>query len=54
MGSVPEKVKINVQVLGIKLDISKMDKMDQTWVPSMPPLLSPNLKAFGLNFGTVP
>ena len=22
--------------------------MDQTWVPSMPPLLSPNLKVFGL------
>ena len=25
------------------MDVSKMD---QTWVPSMPPLLSPNLKVF--------
>ena len=25
-----------------------LGKMDQTWVPSMPPLLSPNLKVFGL------
>ena len=25
-----------------------MNKTDQTWVPSMPPLLSPNLKVFGL------
>ena len=33
------------------MDVSEMD---QTWVPSMPPLLSPNLKVFGLNFGTVP
>ena len=34
-----------------------MNKMDQTWVPSMPPLLSPNLKVFGLakkTLGTVP
>ena len=27
-----------------------MNKMDQTWVPSMPPLLSPNLEVFGLGF----
>ena len=25
-----------------------LGKMDQTWVPSMPPLLSSNLKVFGL------
>ena len=24
-----------------------MNKMDQTWVPSMPPLLRSNLKVFG-------
>ena len=27
-----------------------MNKMDQTWVPSMPPLLRSNLKVFGRGF----
>ena len=32
----------------VKVDEMGLGKMDQTWVPSMPPLLSPNLKVFGL------
>ena len=32
----------------VKVDKMGLGKMDQTWVPSMPPLLSPNLKVFGL------